>query len=173
MSNLVDANTCLSIQCGATTQLEAGMNAIMSCAEMGQSGVRSCQDPQCEGNFRPIYCNPPAAAGGQPIPYSPPNDGTPYTQTTEPPAPTFDSSVYMPNETKRRREYYQDMVLCPGGEVTPFWIGLEHWQNFGAIEDNIPVMPDMDTMELLGFLTPAAILGWLGYLYLNGKLFEK
>lgn len=170
---LVDKTSCEKIQCGATTQLEAGMQAIMNCSSAGYGLVRSCLDPVCVGPLRPQICDPTSIVPlspnvNLPIPYSP--DRT--SPIDEMSAPPLHNLPMMGHETKRRRDYYQDQVECPGTATTPFFIGMNHWKHLDSIIDNITVAPDMDLGELAGYLLPALGIGWLGYLYVNGRLFK-
>lgn len=166
---LVDKASCTKIQCGATTQLEAGMQAIMDCASAGYGASRSCIDPICVGDNKPTYCSPGTGINIT-IPYSPPNNSMhPIDEMTNP--NTLDQPI-MARETKRRRNYYQDQVECPNSATNPFFMGMDTWKNLSSVINTIPVMGDLGLLELIGFLVPAAAIAGVGYLYLNGRLFK-
>lgn len=164
---IINSKSCESIQCGATTQLEAGMQEIMDCSAAGYSGVRSCLDPICIGDLMPAMCRQ------QPIPYSPPNNvNHPIDEMFAPPEAMLPP---LGRETKHRRSYYQELVDCPGNEISPFEIGLSRWGSSlfdidtNQVLNTIPVINDLGFMELAGFLLPAIGIGLVGYLYINGK----
>jgi len=69
----------------------------------------------------------------------------------------------MYRETKRRRDDYQEMVMCPQGETNQYMIGLNTWRDFDSVVNKIGVASDMGLMELMGYLTPVVAIGALGY----------
>lgn len=162
---LVNKETCESIQCGATTQLEAGMQLIMDCSQDGFTGVRSCQDPICVGDLRPKYCNPDRVIA---IPFSPANQPNPPTLEELHSALANDRNPLLGPETKLRRDNYQEMVMCPNGETSEYMMGLDSWKSLNSIMNKLSVVTDLGLMEWLGFLTPVLVVGGLGYL-VKGK----
>ena len=155
---IVDKHTCQSIQCGATTQLEAGLDTIMDCAGSGYVGVRSCLDPICVNDLKPSYCATPQ------IPFSVANKPNPPTEIEVLRGAYIPSNPLLGHETKRRRDNYQEMVMCPGGETSEYMMGFETWKSFQAVIDKLNVVTDMGLMEWLGFLTPVVVVGGLGWI---------
>jgi hypothetical protein len=167
-----DPLTCLQVQCGNITQDQFGLDNLADCAFGGFPGVRSCNDPLCEPYCQPTY--PPQVQEQQNsiidamemgpqdtkdmIPYSAPKGVQPYP---------FAGRSNLGHETKRRRDYYQEMVLCPGGEVSLFEIGMNTWKDgIGAVMDKLHVLGDMTSEEVVGMFLPPLIVGGLGWLLL-------
>lgn len=162
---LVDKHTCTSIQCGATTQLEAGMQQIMDCSSEGYNGVRSCLDPLCINDLRPSYCSSPQGEDRMiAIPFSPANNEHALTLDELHSSVHLDRNPMLGYETKHSRDNYQELVMCPGGETSEYMMGLDSWRSINSIFNKLHVLTDLGIMEWLGFLTPVALIGGMGYL---------
>lgn len=98
------------------------------------------------------------------IPFSPPNVPNPPTQAQIMSTANIKHNPQLMHETKHRRDEYQEMVMCPGGETSDYMMGLDSWKSLDSVMAKAWVMGDMGMMEILGFLTPALVVGGLGYL---------
>jgi len=169
----INTRTCASIQCGATSYLEAGMQEIMDCSAINYGGVRSCLDPLCVGALAPKVCNPDRIP---PIPFSPANDSNGYifgvADIMQPDTQNMPDAVRsMIGEhdlsTYNNQPYYQDMVMCPNGETGMFMMGMDSWKSLHTVAEKVRVMGDLPMMELLGFLAPAVVIGYFGYQFVK------
>jgi hypothetical protein len=75
--------------------------------------------------------------------------------------------LFLANEVKRRHGFYQDLVDCPGQSSSLYRVGLNSWLSPGAIRDKSEAWMDMENQELFGILTPIAIVGVLGWMFLK------
>lgn len=157
-----DPLTCLKIQCGALTQADVGPDMLADCSFGGFAGVRSCKDPLCGPMcqaptpmvaeqtkvFEDAINSGPQSTIDK-IPYSPPNGPEPN--------PFFGRSK-LGNETKRRRDTYQEMVQCPGGEVSLFQMGWNTWgEGMEAVVDKLQTLKDLRFEEIAGLLGPPVL----------------
>lgn len=189
---IVNLDTGKKEQCGATQLLEAGLGDYITdttdcvnrnLAVQQQNFQRTSANRKVTPGVTSVYdmpglllpyetCNypppPPSASMPMPIlanaiPFSPPNQPNAPTQAEIMSTANIKHNPMLMSETKHRRDNYQEMVMCPGGETSEYMMGLETWKSFDSIMDKLYVMTDMGLMEWLGFLTPVAVLG-VGYL---------